>query len=216
MEKYEGRKFTCQKCGKVAYSKFKHLDNCRSCRTVAKNHSNCQKCGRKFYTTIGKTLCRFCYAIDGHYLSESYRRRAHREAIAMQPAIERYRQSIIILIVKCKWNLLNQIDIFKICHIYMECIGNENKYCNLSIDEQVQYMLLELNNLLKGCYKPEFKSGIRIYQIDKVGNILAEFRSIKSCAEHFGVHSSFVKKSCDNGGFLNSKVNRRLRFRYVD
>lgn len=215
MEKYEGRKFVCVKCKKVAYSKFKDIENCRSCRTVAKNHSNCQKCGRKFYTTIGKTLCRFCFAIDGHYQSESYRRRQHREAQTLLPAIDIWKPAIQILIVKCKWNLLNQIDIFKICHIYMDCIGNENKYCNLEIDEQVQYMLLELNNLLKGCYKPDVKMGRRVQQIDKLGNILAEFRSIKSCAEHFKIHSSYVKKSCDNGGYLHRKQNYRLRFRYV-
>lgn len=216
MKKYEGRKFVCAKCKKVAYSKFEDIENCRSCRTVAKNHSNCQKCGRKFYTTIGKKLCRFCFAIEGHYQSESYRRRQHRESKAVLPAIERYQSALKILFVKYKWNLLNQIDIFKICHIYMECTSNENKYSNLETGEQVQYMLLELNNIMKGSYVPEPRKGRKVLHINSKGHVLGEYASLNACAKHFDVYLSYVRNSCEHGGYLGKKVSKRLRFRYAD
>ncbi len=214
--KYYGRTFICAKCGRNAITKKEDVDKCSTCRSKKNDtHLKCHDCGRRFFSTKGKTLCRHCFSIKGHFLSESYRRKNNRFSKDISDVISRWSPQIKILLVKMKWNLLNQVDIFKVAHIYMECIDNENKYSSLEVDEQVQYMLMELEKMMTGNFNPSERAGRRVLQIDATGAIIKEFCSMNAAARELKVHLSFVKNSCNNNGYIGKKF-KRLRFRYKD
>jgi hypothetical protein len=212
---YTGNWFTCEKCGRRAVSKDAAITNCKKCRgTSQKGKANCRTCGRIFHSTIGKDLCRFCYSIDGHLYSKSIRMRKHALVKKLEGPIDRWRDRIKILLVKMKWNLLSQIDIFLVAHIYMDITNNENKYSTLQIDHQIQYMLLELEKMMNNEFVPPPRLGRRVEQIDSKGKVVQEFFSMSAAAKHHDVHIAVVRKSCLNGGFLNKK--KPLRFRWKD
>ena len=217
MEKYvyNGSPFVCETCKCKAHTKKEGVTQCAKCRGLnKKDHSKCQNCNRRFFTTIGKVLCRHCFAIEGNF-SNSYRKTQMGKSNI--PAIKQWTPEIKILLVKLRWNLLNHVDFFKICHIYMECVNNENKYSSLETDQQIQYMLLELNKMMSGEFvaKGLYRKGRTVEQIDSLGVAIKEYISIRMAAAEHKISRSIVQKSCDNGGYLN-KRHKRLRFRYKD
>lgn len=217
MEKYvyKGTPFVCKTCNRKAHTKKEGVNQCAKCRGLnKKDHSKCQNCNRRFFTTIGKVLCRYCFAIEGNF-SQSYRKNQMPKNNG--GAVKQWEPEIKILLVKLKWNLLNYVDFFKICHIYMDCIGNENKYSTLEIDEQIQYMLLELKKMISGSFVQQIthRKGREVQQIDEFGRVINEYLSVRMAAGEHKISRVIVAKSCDNGGYLNKKW-KRLRFRYKD
>jgi hypothetical protein len=217
MEKYvyHGTPFVCKTCNRKAHTKKEGVTECAKCRGLnKKDHSKCQNCNRTFFTTISKTLCRHCFAIKGNF-SPSYRKTQMVKNNI--PSIKQWTPEIKILLVKLKWNLFNSVDFFKIAHIYMDCVNNENKYSTLEIDQQIQYMLLELKKMMTGEFAPKgsFRRGREVQQIDDSGKVLKEYVSLRMAAAEHNISRVIVQKSCDHGGYLNKK-HKRLRFRYKE
>jgi hypothetical protein len=212
---YKGKPFICKTCNKKALTQKEDMTECSKCRGLSKqDHSKCQNCGRRFFTTIGKTLCRHCFAIEGNF-SSSYRKSQMPKNASK--TIKQWTPQIKILLVKLRWNLLNSVDFFKIAHIYMDCVNNENKYSSLETDQQIQYMLLELNRMMTGEFvvKGSYRKGRTVEQIDSSGVTIKEYISLRMAAAEHKISRNIVQKSCDNGGYLNKK-HKRLRFRYKD
>jgi len=217
MEKYvyKGKPFICKTCNKKALTQKEDMTECSKCRGLSKqDHSKCQNCNRRFFTTIGKTLCRHCFAIEGNF-SQSYRKSQMPKNASK--TIRQWTPQIKILLVKLRWNLFNPVDPFKIAHIYMDCVNNENKYSSLEPDQQIQYMLLELNRMMTGEFvvKGSYRKGRTVEQIDSSGVTIKEYISLRMAAAEHKISRNIVQKSCDNGGYLNKK-HKRLRFRYKD
>jgi hypothetical protein len=212
---YKGKRFKCNTCGKIATSKFDDMMDCSKCRTKPVNNKKiCAGCGRKFHTTTGKTLCRHCYSISGFSLTQKRKQKQLQQLPDCHP-ITGWEKSIKTLLVKLKWNLLSPVDLFRVAHIYMDCVCDENKYSTLIPEEQCQYMLLEMSGILKGELDANNKKSKPVVKIDANGNILAEYSSMKSAASANKVFISFVANSCKKDGYINAKgKNRKLRFRW--
>jgi hypothetical protein len=212
---YKGKPFICKTCNKKALTQKEDMTECSKCRGLSKqDHSKCENCNRRFFTTIGKTLCRQCFAIEGNF-SSSYRKSQMPKNASK--TIRQWTPQIKILLVKLRWNILNPVDTFKIAHIYMDCVNNENKYSTLEIDHKIQYMLFELKTMMTGEFAPKgsFRRGREVQQIDDSGKVLKEYVSLRMAAVEHNISRVIVQKSCDNGGYLNKK-HKRLRFRYKD
>lgn len=216
MEKYvyRGKPFVCGGCSRRAHTKKEGVTQCAKCRgRDMKDYRLCDNCGRRFMTTIGKVLCRNCFGIGGNF-STSYKRSRLIKWYASP--LTGWSQQIKLLYVKVRANLISPVDMFQICHIFMECIGDENKYCALEPDQQIQYMILELKNLVIEFEKPQVKNqrkGRAVELIDDDGLVLKAYISVPEAAHANRVTRGYVRQSSRNGGWLGKR--RRIRFRYA-
>ena len=212
-QKYEGRRFICASCKKPAISKFA-VEECMRCRTRVKNHRKCTNCQKTFFSSVGKSLCRWCFELQAP--TNPYQKRKEiLYAQKISPQASKYVSDIKILIVKARWNVLNNVDLFKIANIYMECFNDENKYSTLDPNEQIQYMLIELKKTLapkfEGCLHS--KNGHVVEKLNDKGIVIATYVSVIQASKKNGINHVSVRKACKTGQTI-SRNNTLFRFRY--
>lgn len=78
---------------------------------------------------------------------------------AMKMSPEFYAGDIKLLAIKAKWGLLNPIDVWRVCHIYMATLANSLSYCSLPPDQQANQMLSELVLVVKHLEKKKKRPG---------------------------------------------------------
>lgn len=175
----------------------------------------CTNCKKIFYSSKGNEHCMACRRLLNEFSNDYTRRYVIRTKKASCDDVEKYKTDILLLSVKNKWGLMNSIDYFRVAHIYMAVICDAYKYSQNDIENQVTYMLNDLNLLLKDVpIKGKRKRiGKIIVQLNKSGKVIKEWPAIASCARDLDISTNVVTKICDGGksrfGF-NLKWKRNL------
>ena len=151
MKKY----FNCAGCGKLATSVDFTMTLCQKCRP----HKiiKCQ-CGKKYSTKKGKTKCRNCFKLENDYTIKNLRNLYNRVKVDPKP----YLLDIKLLLIKEKWNLLNPVDYYRVCNIWMLILGNELSYSADAPNIQIKLMLNELKELFNYKWIPNKKTKTRL------------------------------------------------------
>jgi hypothetical protein len=129
----------CIEC-EVPFTEIKHQGKgmCARCyRRHLLDFKNCITCGIKLFGKSKHGLCRVCKA-------ESGITQTRRKPIIIEPETI---QQIKLLLIRVKHGLHNDIDIFLILNLHLECCGYQTLFDNYSPDYQAYLMLKELKNI---------------------------------------------------------------------
>ena len=173
------------------------------------NNRLCDHCKKKFYSSIGKEYCRACSNKLGLVEKRSEHKSMIRKIKKLCTDVKVYEKEIYLLAAKSKWDLLNPADFYKVAHIFMDVVCNENKYSTKTPDMQAILMLDELVKLLE--YK-KIEHHYRRYQargvvqLDKKGKVIRTFSSIKQAVEVLDYCDSTIKRACDGKKTLIKEI----------
>lgn len=209
-------KFKCIECGKFAQSKYEQVDKCQSCRAVKQDIHKCKACDKNFYSTMGKVYCRACFAIRGEYSGNYLKNKTSALRSSMCKDIRLYKKQIYLLATKLKWGYINFIDYFRIADIYMSVTCDENKYSQMSAEEQCALMIADMVRMLDGTIEigTPGRIGKGVVKVDGRGAVIKEYKSVKDAADDNDLYLSFVRRSCNESEFKGLGKNRTLRFRW--
>jgi hypothetical protein len=169
----------------------------------------CKSCGKKFHSQIGKTECQSCIISRFGYQSDYYARRVlKRKLKSLKGDIKESEVDIKMLSVKKKWNLLSEIDYFRIADIYMGIVCDEKKYSSEEPHTQVGHMLDELLILLEKESQKSTDDFVRrsnlfskkVLLFDEKDNIIKEFDKLGDCMEYTGLSRYWIDKILKNDG----------------
>jgi hypothetical protein len=107
----------------------------------------CDTCGSK-HASNNFTTCLACRRSTFNYKSEKRRKYNLNRCINKSKTILEYKQDIKVLTWKNKAGILNEIDCFIVCSIYMDTLNQPDSYAGHTPNKQVVYMLNELNTIL--------------------------------------------------------------------
>ena len=130
--------------------------------------SNCQFCNRVTHSKTRGDICASCAREKGIYKRENaYKQRMRKLWAASCDDIRNWSDQLRLLKIKQNSELLDEIDIFRICHIYISVVCNENAYATFDAIKQANLMLNELWMLLNnedyvGDRKPGRKRKVKI------------------------------------------------------
>lgn len=161
---------------------------------------NCNTCKKKFYTSKQNEHCRPCMRDLGLLSDEQNKRILQRIIKDACGDAKQYKTEIFLYSVKQKWNMLTQLDYYKIADLYLKIICDGFKYSQNEPENQVIYMLADLRTLLM-----EFPTKKRIgrtkgkgvIQLTKDGKIKKQWKSIKSASEALDLGEYKVKALCN-------------------
>jgi hypothetical protein len=119
---------------------------CPDCKEAAK--PKCKHCKKVFYSSRGKEYCLNCRRVLGLLTPVASRNRLSKAMRSMCSNPLEWQSEIKLLQIKYKWGLFNELDTFRVAHIYMYCICDADKYCSLSPMLQAEQMLSELAMLI--------------------------------------------------------------------
>lgn len=179
-----------------------------------KNHNRkCLNCKKKFYSSKGKENCSACNRLLG-----VTKPNPQNDKIRILRALKRncedvrvYATDIKLLATKMKWNLINPIDNFRIADLYMKITCNDLKYSTKDAYQQAEFMIAELLKLLTADILPKTPGNARvIVQLNKEGEVIREFKSVRTCAKELDYAYETIQRRCDG---LKSSVREILKWK---
>jgi hypothetical protein len=158
----------------------------------------CKNCKGKYYSSKGQEHCRPCRRDLGLLTMDQNRRIAQKIMKDACGNAKDYRQEIMFYSVKQKWDLLDELDYYKIADLYLKIICDSFKYSQNEPKNQVIYMLSDLRTLLMEFPKREkyIKSGRSVVEIVD-GKITRTWNSINKAATDLNITSHMVGRICD-------------------
>jgi hypothetical protein len=162
------------------------------------NNINCKKCNRKFYTTKGADYCRPCKRELG-LLTEVQKAKIYNQLLKDNCGdVNDFKEEIIMYSIRCKWDLLTELDYYKIAHMYLQIICDPVRFSQNPIKDQINYMLADLRTLLYGIPKKKRKpkTGRGIVEIID-GKINRSWHTISEAGRELDITSNMVGRICN-------------------
>jgi hypothetical protein len=221
--KYNGVKKTCVSCS-VTFSTNSEDVQCLRCKGT--KMKTCQKCKKKFFTGTGKLKCTLCRRVDGELTTLSYRNITRGAINSLCGDVKEFKRDILLLATKEKWGLLNYIDHFRICHIWLSLICDELRHSKNSPEEQIKLMMADLLILLNGTEKQKAKVksagnklGRRkaVERLDEFGNVIGSWSCMKDCEAELDLNRRQIIKIINFGGeHLGFRLRWKSKTKYID
>jgi hypothetical protein len=163
------------------------------------NNRSCKNCKKKFYSSKGKENCGNCMRNLG--LRKPTKTFAKNALKRVCQDVQLFKTDIHILATKQKWGLISPIDRLRVVDVYMNVVCNEAKYSTNEPEQQVQFMLIELLQLLDITRDYELitpgKGRIVVHLDSKTGQVIKEYRTIREASIDLDYGASSIKRRCD-------------------
>lgn len=164
-----------------------------------KHNIRCEKCRKKFYSSIGKKHCRKCSIELGLVKPTSLHQSMLKKMKTLCKDVHVYKTDIQLLAVKLKWGLLTPTDFFRVADIFMDVTCNDRIYSTRETYQQVELMIRDLVNLLQ--YKKHSRKlspgkSKSIVQLNKEGEVVKTFPSIRQAKAELNCSDKTILKAC--------------------